>query len=40
MFTHLVSTNPTAADIKSDEKYQEEIDDMMKEIKSLSIVGS
>ena len=38
LFTHLVSANPSAASIKSDEKCHEEVDALLGEIKSLSIV--
>jgi len=38
LFTHLVSANPSAASIKSDEKCHEEVDALLGEIRSLSIV--
>ena len=40
LFTHLVSANPTTANVKSDDKYEDEVDAIMREVKALSIVSS
>ncbi len=38
LFTHLVSANPEAANLKADERHREELKQIMTDIKSLSIV--
>jgi len=39
LFTHLVGENPTASALMSDENHSEEMNNVLQEIKSLSIVG-
>ena len=40
LFTHLVSANPNASNIKTDHEHKEYIEKMMGDIKALSIVGN
>ncbi len=40
LFTHLVSMNPDASSLMSDEEHREEVDGILGEIKGLSIVGN
>ncbi len=40
LFTHLVSANPDASSLMSDEEHREELKGLLAEIKGLSIVGS
>lgn len=40
LFTHLVSSNPTTSNLVPDEEYQKEVDGLLGEIGSLSIVGT
>ena len=40
LFTRLVSANPNSTVAKTDAEYQAEVDDILGDIKSLSIVGT